>query len=54
MNAAGHTALFTACFEGHENVVKLLLKHGADVNKYVFEVSAQYIVILTQIKIVHD
>lgn len=29
----GRSALFTACLEGHENVVELLLKHGASVNQ---------------------
>ena len=31
----GRTALRAAVFGGHEQIVKILIKHGADVNKYI-------------------
>ena len=34
-NSVGQTPLFCACFEGHESMVELLIKYGADPNECV-------------------
>ena len=42
LNQDGRTPLYKACEEGHNEVIKILLKAGANVNKYMKVSNIQY------------